>query len=142
MFLPTTKKELQKLNWKYLDIILVTGDAYIDSPYTGVALIGKVLADKGFKVGIIAQPETDSNKDISRLGEPRLFWGITGGCIDSMVANYTPLKKNANRMITHPAGLIINDRTGRLLFIQTLSEDTSKTQVLLYLGVLNQASDE
>ena len=92
MFLPTTPSELKKLGIKQLDIILVTGDAYIDSPFMGVSLIGKVLADKGYKVGIIAQPDMESGKDISRLGQPRLFWGITAGAVDSMVANYTDRK--------------------------------------------------
>lgn len=93
MFLPTTGDELKKLKWDKLDIILVTGDAYIDSPFIGVSVIGRVLSSAGFRVGIIAQPDWQSKKDISRLGEPELFWGITGGCMDSMVANYTATKK-------------------------------------------------
>jgi len=93
MFLPTTDAELKKLKWDKLDIILVTGDAYIDSPFIGVSVIGRVLASAGFRVGIIAQPDWQSKKDICRLGEPELFWGITGGCMDSMVANYTATKK-------------------------------------------------
>lgn len=93
MFLPTTKEEIQKLGWDRLDIILVTGDAYLDSSFIGVAVIGKVLLNAGYKVGIIAQPDIHSEKDITRLGEPQLFWGVTGGAVDSMVANYTALKK-------------------------------------------------
>ena len=93
MFLPTTGAELIKLKWDKLDVILVTGDAYIDSPFIGVSVIGHVLADAGFRVGIIAQPDIHSDIDICRLGEPGLFWGITGGCMDSMVANYTATKK-------------------------------------------------
>lgn len=81
------------LGWDKLDIILVTGDAYIDSSYSGVAVIGHVLADAGYRVGIIGQPDIRSDKDIVRMGEPELFWGVTAGAIDSMVANYTPLKK-------------------------------------------------
>jgi len=108
MFLPTTKKEAQKLNWKQLDVILVTGDSYIDSPFIGVAIIGKVLVDKGFRVGIIAQPDMDSSTDISRLGEPSLFWGITGGCVDSMVANYTATRKRRKKDDYTPGG--INNR--------------------------------
>ena len=102
MFLPTTQKEAADLGWQRLDIILVTGDAYIDSPFMGVALIGKVLMDKGFRVGIIAQPCLDNKKDISRLGEPRLFWGVTGGCVDSLVANYTALKKKTEKRRLYP----------------------------------------
>jgi len=93
MFLPTTQKEVAKKGWDNLDVILITGDSYIDSPFIGSAIIGKVLIDKGFKVGIIAQPNVDSAEDITRLGEPDLFWGVTAGSLDSMVANYTALKK-------------------------------------------------
>lgn len=93
MFLPTTTAELKKLQWNEIDVILVTGDVYIDSPHIGVSVIGRVLANAGFRVGIIAQPDWQSKTDICRLGEPKLFWGITGGCMDSMVANYTAVKK-------------------------------------------------
>jgi uncharacterized radical SAM protein YgiQ len=89
MFLPTTPEEMQKLGWDQLDVILITGDSYIDSPFIGIAVIGKVLLDAGYKAGVIAQPDWQSNKDITRLGEPRLFWGVSAGSIDSMVANYT-----------------------------------------------------
>jgi uncharacterized radical SAM protein YgiQ len=93
MFLPTTRAELRARGWDQLDVILVTGDAYIDSPFIGVAVIGHVLADLGYRVGIIAQPELHGPDDIRRLGEPALFWGVSAGSIDSMVANYTALKR-------------------------------------------------
>src|SRR5512147_3119525 len=89
MFLPCTREEMAVLGWETLDVILVTGDAYIDSPFVGVAVIGKLLVRHGFRVGIIAQPDLQSARDITRLGQPALFWGITGGSIDSMVANRT-----------------------------------------------------
>jgi uncharacterized radical SAM protein YgiQ len=89
LFLPTTKDEMTALGWHELDVILISGDSYIDSPYSGVAVIGKVLQKAGFRVGIIAQPDLSTDTDISRLGEPTLFWGVTGGTVDSMVANYT-----------------------------------------------------
>ncbi|MBM9536014.1 YgiQ family radical SAM protein [Desulfobulbus alkaliphilus] len=89
MFLPATREEMDRLAWPRLDVILVTGDAYIDSPFIGVAMIGKILLHQGFRVGIIAQPNPQTPADITRLGEPRLFWGITSGSIDSMVANRT-----------------------------------------------------
>ena len=89
MYLPSTQAELQARGWDALDVILVTGDAYIDSPFAGAALVGRVLEGAGFRVGIIAQPDTQDPADISRLGAPRLFWGVTAGCVDSMVANYT-----------------------------------------------------
>ncbi|HLE16857.1 MAG TPA: hypothetical protein VI728_01080, partial [Syntrophales bacterium] len=81
MFLPTTKKEMQALGWDQLDVVLVSGDSYIDSPFVGVAVIGKVLVAAGFRVGVIGQPDTATD-DIMRLGVPRLFWGVTAGCID------------------------------------------------------------
>jgi uncharacterized radical SAM protein YgiQ len=93
MFLPTTKEEQRKIGWDALDVILINGDTYIDSPYSGASVVGKVLVDAGFRVGIIAQPDVRSAADITRLGEPRLFWGVSAGCVDSMVANYTALKK-------------------------------------------------
>ncbi|MBU2511120.1 YgiQ family radical SAM protein [bacterium] len=96
MFLPTTCNELKALGWDSLDIILVTGDTYIDSPYIGVSVIGKVLLDAGYRVGIIAQPDMNDDSDIKRLGEPVLFWGITAGCMDSMVSNYTATRKKRN----------------------------------------------
>jgi len=81
MFLPTTKKDMEKLNWDKLDIIIVTGDTYIDSPYIGAVIIGGVLEAAGYKVGIIAQPDINEEKDITRLGEPSLFWGVTVGSL-------------------------------------------------------------
>lgn len=88
-FLPTTPEEMRARGWDALDVILVSGDSYIDSPFIGAAVIGRVLEHAGFQVGIIAQPEITSSADITRLGEPRLFWGVTGGSVDSMVTNYT-----------------------------------------------------
>lgn len=104
MFLPTTKEEMKKLSWDRLDIIIVTGDTYIDSPYIGAAVIGKVLYAAGYKVGIIAQPDINSKIDIARLGEPVLFWGVTAGSVDSMVANYTALKKRRKKDDFTPGG--------------------------------------
>ncbi len=96
-FLPATKRELQKLGWHQLDIIIVSGDSYIDSPYIGTAVIGRVLLEAGFKVGIIAQPDVKSETDIKRLGPPRLLWGVTAGSVDSMVANYTATGKRRKK---------------------------------------------
>ncbi len=118
MFLPTTKSEILKLGWDTPDIILVTGDTYIDSPFMGISVIGKLLASAGFRVGIIAQPDVDSDKDIGRLGEPGLFWGVSGGCIDSMVANYTPVKKRRKKDDFTPGG-INNRRPDRAVIVYT-----------------------
>lgn len=105
MFLPATREEMKALSWDRLDVILVTGDAYIDSPHMGVAVVGKALQNAGFRVGVIAQPDAGSGDDILRLGEPLLFWGVTSGSIDSMVANYTPLKKKRKSDDYTPGGL-------------------------------------
>ena len=94
--------------WNALDVILVTGDAYIDSPFAGAALIGRVLEAAGFRVGVIAQPDVQGTADISRLGAPRLFWGVTAGCVDSMVANYTATGRKRREDDFTPGGR--NDR--------------------------------
>jgi uncharacterized radical SAM protein YgiQ len=88
-FLPTSRAEMQALGWDRCDIIIVTGDAYVDHPSFGMAIIGRVLEAQGFKVGIIAQPDWHSTRDFEALGEPRLFFGVTGGNMDSMVNRYT-----------------------------------------------------
>ena len=107
-FLPTTRAELKALGLDQLDVILVSGDTYIDSPFVGVAVIGRVLQRAGFSVGIIAQPAVDSEIDITRLGEPRLFWGVSGGSVDSLVANRTAANKRRKSDDFTPGG--VNDR--------------------------------
>ena len=104
-FIPTTAQEVHSLGWKHLDVILVTGDTYIDSSHIGVAVIGRVLLNAGYRVGIIAQPDIHSDRDIARLGEPALFWGVTAGCIDSMIANYTASAKRRKSDDLTPGGL-------------------------------------
>ena len=118
MFIPITKNELNQLGWKKLDIILVSGDAYIDSPNIGVALLGKHLIKHGYKVGIISQPDIFNANDISVFGEPELFWGVTGGSVDSMVANYTAQKKFRKQDDFTP-GAINNKRPDRAVIKYT-----------------------
>ena len=103
-FLPTTMDECRDRGWDRLDVILVSGDAYVDSPFSGIAVIGRVLEKAGYRVGIIAQPDTGTGADIARLGEPRIFWGVSGGCVDSMVANFTALKKRRKSDDFTPGG--------------------------------------
>jgi uncharacterized radical SAM protein YgiQ len=107
VFIPTTRDECEALGWEKLDIVLITGDSYVDSPFIGVSVIGQVLLKAGYRVGIIAQPDVET-ADIGRLGEPELFWGVTGGSIDSMVANYTATKKRKRSDDLTPGGK--NDR--------------------------------
>ncbi len=93
-FLPVTKSELKKLNWDTLDVILVSGDAYIDHPAFGVAIIGRLIEFLGFRVAIIPQPNwQDDLRDFRKFGKPRLFFGVTSGNMDSMVNHYTALKR-------------------------------------------------
>lgn len=125
---------MESLGWDRADVILVTGDSYIDSPYIGVAVIGRVLTQAGFKAAIIAQPAMDSAADITRLGEPRLFWGISGGSVDSMVANYTATFKKRKSDDYTPGGQ--NDRRPDRALIQysNLIRRHFKNTVPLVLG--------
>ena len=91
--LPMTRQEMDALGWDACDIILITGDAYVDHPSFGMAVIGRVLEAQGFRVGIIAQPDWTSVDDFRRLGAPRLFFGVTSGNMDSMVNRYTADRK-------------------------------------------------
>nr|WP_239649923.1 hypothetical protein [Methylocucumis oryzae] len=91
--LPTSRAEMDALDWDSCDVILVTGDAYIDHPSFGMALVGRLLEAQGFRVGIIAQPDWRSADDFKKLGRPNLFFGVTSGNMDSMVNHYTSDKK-------------------------------------------------
>ncbi len=110
--------EIHTRGWSGLDVILVTGDSYIDSPHIGVALIGRILEAAGYRVGIIAQPDTEGPDDIRRLGSPELFWGVSAGSVDSMVANYTALKKHRRADDFTPGGLN-NRRPDRATIVYT-----------------------
>ena len=103
-FLPVSRKDLEKRGWKELDIILISGDGYVDHHSYGPAVIGRVLEKKGYKVGIIAQPDWRNTKDFLVLGRPRLFFGISAGNVDSMVANYTANKRNRRTDYYSPGG--------------------------------------
>ncbi len=92
-FLPMSREEMDLLGWDSCDVIIVTGDAYVDHPSFGMAIIGRMLEAQGFRVGIIAQPDWRSTKDFERLGKPNLFFGITAGNMDSMVNRYTSDKR-------------------------------------------------
>ena len=104
-FLPTTRAEMDALGWSQCDVIVVTGDAYVDHPSFGMAIIGRVLEAQGFKVGIIAQPDWRSTRDFEALGEPRLFFGVTGGNMDSMVNRYTSDRRVRSDDAYTPGGL-------------------------------------
>jgi uncharacterized radical SAM protein YgiQ len=88
-FLPTSREEMDRLGWDSCDIIIVTGDAYVDHPSFGMAVIGRVLEAQGFRVGIIDQPDWTSKADFQRLGKPNLYFGVAAGNMDSMINRYT-----------------------------------------------------
>ena len=102
--LPMSKEEMKKRGWDVLDVLLVTGDAYVDHPSYGTAVIGRVLEAAGYRVGVIAQPDWRSVEPFTRLGSPRLFVGVTAGNLDSMVSNYTSHKKPRLRDAYSPGG--------------------------------------
>jgi len=133
-FLPTTKKEMDALGWEQCDVILISGDAYIDSPFIGVAVVGRMLEKLGYKVGIIGQPDIKSDIDVKRLGEPKLYWGVSGGSIDSMVSNYTATKKFRNSDDYTPGG-VNNKRPDRAVLVYTnLIRRFFKNTVPIVLG--------
>ena len=92
-FLPLSKAEMKKLGWDQCDIIIVTGDAYVDHPSFGMAIIGRLLESQGFRVGIISQPDWQSADAFKALGKPRLFFGVAAGNMDSMINRYTADRK-------------------------------------------------
>ncbi len=91
--LPMSRREMERLGWDSCDIVLVTGDAYVDHPSFGMAVIGRALEAQGFRVGIIAQPDWHSAEPFKALGKPNLFWGVTSGNMDSMINRYTADRK-------------------------------------------------
>ena len=108
MFLPTTVKEVRERGWDYLDVILFTGDAYIDHPAFGAAVIGRLLEAEGYRVAIVPQPNwQDDLRDFTKLGAPRLFFGISAGAMDSMVNHYT-----ANLRLRHDDAYTPGGRAG------------------------------
>jgi uncharacterized radical SAM protein YgiQ len=102
---PMSMKEAARLGIVRFDIILVTGDAYVDHPSFGTALIGRVLWDAGYTVGIIAQPDWKSERDFTALGPPRLFFGVSSGSVDSMVNNFTANLKRRKKDVYSPGGV-------------------------------------
>lgn len=104
-FLPLHAADLAARGWKELDVLLVSGDAYVDHPSFGAAVIGRVLEAQGFKVGIVAQPDWRSTADVMRLGRPRLFVGIASGAMDSMVNHYTAQKRRRSDDAYTPGGV-------------------------------------
>jgi uncharacterized radical SAM protein YgiQ len=131
-FLPMSRAEMDALGWDSCDIILVTGDAYVDHPSFGMAVVGRVLEAQGFRVGIIAQPDWTSAEDFRRLGRPNLFFGVTAGNMDSMVNRYT-----SDRKIRRNDAYTPNDEGGRrpdravIVYTQRCREAYRDTPVII-----------
>ncbi|MFK5986687.1 MAG: YgiQ family radical SAM protein [Pseudomonadota bacterium] len=131
-FLPRSRQEMDQLGWDSCDVILVTGDAYIDHPSFGMALIGRLLEAQGFRVGIIDQPDWRSAKAFQGLGKPNLFFGVTAGNMDSMINRYT-----ADRKIRHDDAYTPDDEGGKrpdralTVYAQRCREAFSDTPIIV-----------
>lgn len=131
-FLPTSRAEMEALGWDSCDVVLVTGDAYVDHPSFGMAIIGRLLESQGFRVGIISQPEWSSAEPFKILGKPNLFFGVTGGNMDSMVNRYT-----SDRRLRHNDSYTPNDEGGKrpdravLVYSQRCREAYKDTPIIL-----------
>jgi len=131
-FLPMSRVEMEALGWDSCDIILVTGDAYIDHPSFGMAIIGRLLESQGFRVGIICQPDWSSADAFKTLGKPNLFWGVTAGNMDSMVNRYTSDRK-IRRDDNYTAGGEGGKRPDRavIVYAQRCREAFPKTPIVI-----------
>ena len=109
-FLPMSRAEMDELGWDSCDVIIVTGDAYVDHPSFGMAIMGRLLEAQGFRVGIIAQPDWQSAEPFKQLGKPNLFFGITAGNMDSMVNRYTSDKRIRSDDAYTPGGRAASGR--------------------------------
>ena len=131
-FLPMSRAEMTALGWDACDIVLVTGDAYVDHPSFGMAIIGRLLEAQGFRVGIIAQPDWQSAEPFKALGKPRVFFGVTGGNMDSMVNRYT-----ADRRLRHDDAYTPDGEGGRrpdrcsIVYAQRCREAFKDTPIVL-----------
>ena len=104
-WLPITKKEVEARGWDQLDVILISGDAYVDHPTFGTAVIGRIIESEGFRIAIIPQPNwKDDLRDFKKLGKPKYFFGVTAGCMDSMVNHYTANKRRRSTDGYTPGG--------------------------------------
>ena len=131
-FLPMSREEMDQLGWDSCDIILVTGDAYVDHPSFGMAICGRMLEAQGFRVGIISQPDWNSKDDFMRLGKPNLFFGVTAGNMDSMINRYT-----ADRKLRHDDAYTADNVAGKrpdratLVYTQRCKEAWKDVPVIL-----------
>lgn len=131
-FLPMSREEMDQLGWDSCDVIIVTGDAYVDHPSFGMAIIGRLLEAQGFRVGIISQPDWHSKDDFMKLGEPNLFFGIAAGNMDSMINRYTADRK-VRSDDAYTAGALAGKRPDRasLVYSQRCKEAYKHVPVVL-----------
>ncbi|MFC1636061.1 YgiQ family radical SAM protein [Planctomycetota bacterium] len=134
-FLATTSEELRERGWNQADIILITADAYVDHPSFGVAMIGRWLEKLGYHVAVLAQPDWRSVEPFRTLGPPRLFWGITSGCIDSRLNDYASLGHRRKQDVYSPGGAV-GLRPGRPLLIYSARAREAFPDVPIILGGL------
>ena len=132
-YLPMSKNEMDALGWDSCDIIIVTGDAYVDHPSFGMAIIGRFLESQGFRVGIISQPDWNNDEDFKKLGKPNLFFGVTAGNMDSMINNYTADLKVRNDD-AYTAGAIAGKRPDRAVTVYSQKCKQAYKDVLVILG--------
>ncbi|KJD31803.1 hypothetical protein PK35_13725 [Tamlana nanhaiensis] len=132
-WLPTTNKEVKIRGWEELDVILFSGDAYVDHPTFGPAVIGRLLESFGLKVAIVPQPNVNDNlQDFVKLGKPRLFFGVTGGCMDPMISNYNANKKRRDKDAYTPNGEIgFRPDYASTVYSKILKEKWPDTPVLI-----------
>jgi uncharacterized radical SAM protein YgiQ len=130
--LPTTRAELDELGWDSCDVILVTGDAYVDHPSFGMALVGRLLERHGFRVGILDQPDWRSAEPFRELGRPNLFWGVTAGNMDSMVNRYTSDRKIRRDDAYSPDGVAgLRPDRSTLVYVQRCREAFDDVPVVI-----------
>jgi uncharacterized radical SAM protein YgiQ len=135
LFLPTNREDMRRRGWERADVILLTGDAYVDHPSFGVAMIGRWLEKLGYRVAILAQPDWRSVDAFRSLGPPRLFWGITSGCIDSRLNDYASMGHRRQADVYSPGGAT-DLRPARPLLTYAARAREAYPQVPILLGGL------
>jgi len=131
-FLPICREDLKERGWDELDIIIISGDAYVDHPSFGAAVISRVLEAAGFKVGIIAQPDWKTSDDFLKLGKPRLFFGITAGNMDSILSNYTINRSKRKKDDYSPGGMIgLRPNRATIVYANKVRELFPETPIIL-----------
>jgi uncharacterized radical SAM protein YgiQ len=131
-FLPRTREEMDALGWDACDVIVVTGDAYVDHPSFGMALVGRLLEEHGFRVGMLDQPDIRDPSAFTALGEPTVFFGVTGGNMDSLVNHYTSDKKPRSDDAYTPGGLAgARPDRATIVYTQRLREAFAETPIVI-----------